>query len=47
MLENGSWCGEMHIQKAAYFLRELGEVPLGFVSSSIDMVRFHLISGVS
>ncbi len=26
--ENGSWCGETHIQKAAYFLQELLGVPL-------------------
>ena len=26
----GSWCGETHIQKAAYFLQELRKVPLGF-----------------
>jgi uncharacterized protein YwgA len=25
---NGSWCGETHIQKAAYFLQELLNVPL-------------------
>ncbi|MDD2473151.1 MAG: hypothetical protein PHR49_04090 [Methanoculleus sp.] len=26
----GSWCGETHIQKAAYFLEEMMEIPLGF-----------------
>lgn len=26
----GSWCGETHIQKTAYFLQELLGVPLGF-----------------
>jgi uncharacterized protein YwgA len=26
----GSWCGETHIQKSAYFLQELLEMPLGF-----------------
>lgn len=26
----GSWCGETHIQKAAYFAQELLKVPLGF-----------------
>ncbi len=26
----GSWCGETHLQKAAYFLQELLGVPLGF-----------------
>lgn len=26
----GSWCGETHVQKAAYFLQELLDVPLGF-----------------
>ncbi len=26
----GSWCGETHIQKAMYFLQELGDVPTGF-----------------
>ncbi|MEW6261866.1 MAG: hypothetical protein AB1641_02205 [Thermodesulfobacteriota bacterium] len=26
--ENGSWCGETHIQKSAFFLEELTEVPL-------------------
>jgi uncharacterized protein YwgA len=28
MKENGSWCGETSIQKAAYFLQELTKVPL-------------------
>ena len=27
---NGSWCGETHIQKAAYFLQELVNVPIKF-----------------
>jgi len=27
--EKGSWCGETHIQKAAYFLQELLRVPIG------------------
>lgn len=27
---NGSWCGETHIQKAAYFVQELLRVPLEF-----------------
>ena len=26
----GSWCGETHIQKSLYFLQELTDVPLGF-----------------
>src|SRR5712692_9118533 len=26
----GSWCGETHLQKATYFLQELGKVPLGY-----------------
>lgn len=26
----GSWCGETHVQKGAYFLQELFDVPLGF-----------------
>jgi hypothetical protein len=26
---NGSWCGETHVQKAAFFLQELMRVPLG------------------
>ncbi len=26
--QNGSWCGETHIQKSAYFLQELLSVPL-------------------
>lgn len=26
--EEGSWCGETHLQKAAYFLKELLHVPL-------------------
>lgn len=30
LLENGSWCGETHIQKAGYFLQELLGVPMGF-----------------
>lgn len=28
--EEGSWCGETHVQKASYFLEELTHVPLGF-----------------
>lgn len=28
--EQGSWCGETHIQKTTYFLQNLMEVPLGF-----------------
>ena len=28
--ENGSWCGETHLQKATYFLQELLCVPTGF-----------------
>ena len=28
--EHGSWCGETHIQKSAYFLQELLGVPLDF-----------------
>ena len=28
--DNGSWCGETHIQKAAYCLQELMEVDTGF-----------------
>ena len=30
MINKGSWCGETHIQKAAYFLQVLLEVPLEF-----------------
>lgn len=26
----GSWCGETHVQKTAFFLQELTDVPLGF-----------------
>jgi hypothetical protein len=28
--KEGSWCGETHVQKAAYFLQELLHVPTGF-----------------
>lgn len=28
--EHGSWCGETHVQKTAYFLEKLAGVPLGF-----------------
>jgi hypothetical protein len=28
--DRGSWCGETHVQKAAYFLQGLTRVPLGF-----------------
>ena len=28
--ERGSWCGETHVQKAAFFLQELMEVPMRF-----------------
>lgn len=27
--DRGSWCGETHVQKAAYFLQQLMKVPLG------------------
>lgn len=30
MKARGSWCGETHIQKAAYFLQELMQVPMSF-----------------
>lgn len=30
MKKQGSWCGETHIQKAAYFLQDLLDVPLDF-----------------
>lgn len=30
MREHGSWCGETHVQKCAYFLQEGFGVPLGF-----------------
>jgi uncharacterized protein YwgA len=28
--QNGSWCGETHVQKATLFLQNLMQVPLGF-----------------
>ena len=28
--EQGSWCGETHVQKAMYFLQEMAGVPTGF-----------------
>jgi uncharacterized protein YwgA len=28
--ENGSWCGETHIQKACYILQELLEIPFNY-----------------
>jgi len=28
MRDHGSWCGETHLQKAAYFIEELTQVPL-------------------
>jgi len=28
--EKGSWCGETHAQKAAFFVQNLMEIPLGF-----------------
>lgn len=28
--QQGSWCGETHIQKSVYFLQEMLKVPLGF-----------------
>jgi uncharacterized protein YwgA len=28
--EKGSWCGETHIQKAAFFLKKLTKVPIDF-----------------
>src|SRR5580700_3742872 len=28
--ENGSWCGETHVQKGTYFFQELMGVPLDF-----------------
>ncbi|MGE5342227.1 MAG: hypothetical protein ACM3SY_12190 [Candidatus Omnitrophota bacterium] len=30
MAEEGSWCGETHIQKATYFLQALAKVPLEY-----------------
>lgn len=30
MNEQGSWCGETHIQKCSYFLQEMMAVPMGF-----------------
>jgi hypothetical protein len=30
MSDNGSWCGETHIQKAAFCLQELLKVPMGY-----------------
>jgi hypothetical protein len=27
--DSGSWCGETHVQKAAFFLQDLMQVPLG------------------
>jgi len=30
MKEQGSWCGETHIQKCSYFLQEMMAVPMGF-----------------
>ena len=30
MKEAGSWCGETHIQKSAYFLQALLEVPIEY-----------------
>jgi len=30
MRDQGSWCGETHIQKATFFLQRLAEVPLEF-----------------
>lgn len=30
LLQKGSWCGETHLQKAVYFLREIAQVPVGF-----------------
>jgi hypothetical protein len=28
--QNGSWCGETHIQKAMYCLQQIRDVPTGF-----------------
>jgi hypothetical protein len=28
--ERGSWCGETHLQKSAYFLQDMLSAPLGF-----------------
>lgn len=28
--ESGSWCGETHLQKTSYFLREMMDVPLAY-----------------
>ena len=30
MREQDSWCGETHVQKAAYFLQQMLQVPLGY-----------------
>lgn len=30
MIKSGSWCGETHIQKVAYFLQRVTGVPIGY-----------------
>src|SRR5438067_2446564 len=30
LIENGSWCGETHLQKATYLLQEVFLVPMAF-----------------
>lgn len=30
LIDNGSWCGETHLQKAVYMLQEIFTVPTGF-----------------
>ena len=30
LADQGSWCGETHLQKAVYLLQHLGRVPIGF-----------------
>jgi len=30
MLNKGSWCGETHLQKAVYFLKEVFHIPIDF-----------------
>lgn len=30
MYDNDSWCGETHLQKASFFLKELTKVPINF-----------------
>lgn len=39
--EQGSWCGETHLQKAMYILQDIAKANFGYKFVTINMVRIH------